>query len=518
MYRVLIADDEPFILEGLRYVINWEEYGLDIVDEAHNGQDALELLKTLKVNILITDIKMPKLSGLELINQAKIINPNIKIIILSGYDDYYFLHEAIKLGIENYLLKPIKSEELSSTLLNIIDKIDRETAHQTAQYRDSDILKNNILCRIVSNTISENEILEKSSLLDLDFNSSNCIVCIISLLNINDKPVISLSANSICSELVAVQNQGVAFYDPDGNITIIFMKDGISLPEIYNTVHMCIKRINLILKIDVFASIGKIYHDFHFLSKSYGIAKSLLDYELVMPSNCIVEYDKIEKSTNEMKDNIIIDYQHINNLLLARDKKAVRNYVLNILEVTKRSDGISPSILQNLSIEILFNINNYVRSQIRNADCYFRKISFDYSSVFKINSYDELVIYLDNIIMKAIDVLCMGVERISPIIKLIRIYIQNNYQEDISLTQLSKRFNVNAAYLGQQFKKEIGELLSDYVNYIRIEKAKELLSNTCLKISEISDRVGYTEPNYFYRAFKKYTYNTPSDFRKSQMT
>ena len=124
MYSVLLVDDEPSVLTGLRYVIDWDEYGVEIAGTASNGTQALELLRELPVDILITDIQMPQMGGLELLQQVRAQNMDLRCIILTGYDDFKYVKKAAQLGIENYLLKPVSPEELSETLLNTITKIE----------------------------------------------------------------------------------------------------------------------------------------------------------------------------------------------------------------------------------------------------------------------------------------------------------------------------------------------------------------------------------------------------------
>jgi two-component system, response regulator YesN len=141
MYKVFIVDDEPLILEGLHHIINWEAQELEIIGTAINGNDALEKMKTLKVDIILTDIRMPETDGLELIRKTKETNPCIKYIIMSGYDDFEYLKECIKLGIENYLLKPINQEELLSTLVNTVDKIENDLFKKSYLNNDTSSLE-----------------------------------------------------------------------------------------------------------------------------------------------------------------------------------------------------------------------------------------------------------------------------------------------------------------------------------------------------------------------------------------
>ena len=514
MFKVLIADDEPFILDGLRHIIQWEEHGLEIAGEATNGIEALEILKTTKVHILITDIKMPKMNGLELLKRVRELYPEIKSVILSGYDDFVFLKEAIKLEIENYLLKPVLKDELSSTLLNITDKIESELYKQISLREGAGIIRNNLLCRLVSNNISENELAEKSSFLNINLDYKRYAAGIVKILYENtDKGLISFAANNICSELTGIENQGISFCDLNGDVIILFMKDNLERTNIYHIVSECVRNIRKSLNIDVFATIGNLQSDLKNIHISCKIAKELLEYHLILPSNSIVDYEQVEKLTFEREKSISINYELLKLHLAAKDKQVILEFISSIFGQVQRSKGVTPSDLQNIAIEVLFNMNNIVKSLKGNTTAFFESLKVEFSSIYKAKSYGELRSYFESVADKYIDFLCLEEEKSSPVVKQVCNYICQNYSKDISLKLLSNNYNVNTAYLGQQFKKETGELFSDYLNRIRIEKAKELLSTTLLKTNEIAEKVGYIEPNYFYRAFKKFTGLSPSEYR-----
>ncbi len=517
MYKVLIADDELFILEGLRQIINWEEHGLVIGGEATNGIEALEIIKTTKIHILVTDIKMPKMDGLELIKIIKDSYPEIKIVIISGYDDFALLKKAMKYGIENYLLKPVNTDELSSTLSNIVDKIDSEFNRQSSLREGADILRVNLLQRLVSNTISENEFIERFVFLNLSFNYNEYIVCVLRFLSSSgEKRIPDYIANNICNELcnnMAGTEKGLSFCDLNGDIVIIFFGDELKRVEINGVIRQCIQRIN-VQGMDVFAAIGDLQKDFRAIHQSYDKAKDLIEYHLILPPNSIMDYERMEKATSERERSANIDNESLKQLIISKNKQAVMEFIIGIFDQIQQMKNVRPSYIQNIAVEIVFHINNTVKSLIRNNNEYYISMKAEYSSVFKAKTLTELVSYFKSIVDKAIDILNLE-EKSYPLIKQVYYYIHKNYSDDISLKLLSGKFNVNAAYLGQLFKKETGELLSNYLNRIRIEKAKELLSNTSMKANEIAEKVGYVEPNYFYRAFKKITNLSPSEFRKS---
>lgn len=165
MYNVLLVDDERFILEGLRRLIAWEELGLEVTGHASSGLEAAEKLATEPYDILITDIKMPDQDGLALLRWVRSRHLPLKCLILSGYDEFDYVKEAIKYGIENYLLKPVSETELISTLLATAEKLDQDRMLQAE--KGADIIRNNILFRWLSGDIERDELLQRAPLLHL---------------------------------------------------------------------------------------------------------------------------------------------------------------------------------------------------------------------------------------------------------------------------------------------------------------------------------------------------------------
>ena len=179
MYRVIIVDDEPVIRRGLRETIEWDALGLEVAGEAADGAEALKLIREIRPEILITDIRMPEMDGIELIREVKKLELNIKITILSGYSDYDYLKAAIRLGVDNYLLKPIDNDELISNLKNAVSEIEKEAAISLQIRQGTVLLRSNTLRRLVTGNISPEELKEKAEFLHIPLDAERylCAVC-----------------------------------------------------------------------------------------------------------------------------------------------------------------------------------------------------------------------------------------------------------------------------------------------------------------------------------------------------
>lgn len=179
MYNVLLVDDEPFITEGLSDAIDWSGFGLEVVGSAENGKQALELLRQVPTDILITDISMPVMDGLELIRQARELLPGLKVIILSGYNEFNYLKEGMRLGIENYLLKPVHFEELRATLRDTVDKLNAARPERAFGEDEIGILRDNIMKRWLTGKIGAAELAERLEMLGIRLEKPYSAVAIV---------------------------------------------------------------------------------------------------------------------------------------------------------------------------------------------------------------------------------------------------------------------------------------------------------------------------------------------------
>ena len=398
MYRVFIADDEPLICKGLRETIEWDSLGLEISGEAHNGDDALAMIEVTHPHILVTDIRMPGMDGISLIKAIRAQDLNIRIIILSGFSDYVFLKEAIRLGVDGYLLKPIDTDELISNLSNLVHVIDEETLKSSRMYQGMELLRMNTLNRLVSNEIGRSELDEKAAFLDISMDAEYylCTVCV-----------------------PAGDNDGTDFWADPGIIAAL--QEGCGL-------------------------------------KAQG--KSL--------------------SFNDTKSRLVI-------LFYGRDESGLTAYAQALLKrMTDRGQA-------GMGRSIICHTGDMVHAR--------EDIHLSYASALRKLLPDAQP-----------DADPLG-NRWKSVVNRTADYVNEHYHEALSLKQIACICGINTSYLGQVFKKVTDESFTNYVNRTRVEKAKELLAGTNLKVYEVSRRVGFTDYHYFLKIFKKVTGIVPTDTR-----
>ncbi|MDU3801452.1 response regulator transcription factor [Paraclostridium bifermentans] len=490
MYKLYLLDDEPFILEGLKYIIDWEEHGFDVVGTSSNGEDGFNFIKNEDVDLIITDIMMPKMTGLELISNLKKINHNAKFIVLSAFQEFQYAKEAISMGAENYLTKPIDEDELIQTIEEVKKKIEKIKLEKV----DTKIFKNDLILKLICNK-NNDEVLDRLKLEGVNLNYKSLCVVIAEFaegVNINNL-ILNHIDNLDYEYCVNLQNQ----------ILIIMDKESVNKDALRNLKD----DLSSIINEQIYISRGKYVDSIDNLNCSYQSAKDIHEYKLVYPNiSWIREYK--EKSYN-LENIDYIDFDHLKKLLLNKDNKESLNYIESIFSKLKNDENLTVKQIKTKSIEVFLNVYNYFNDSkiIKGLDLYLEKV---------INSVnlEQIQIELNNMIKHRQSKLEETDDSISPIIlKLLR-NIEKNYSKDLNLKEISETYNINSIYLGQLFQKETGILFSDYLNNFRVNKAKDLLVETSLKAAEIGELVGYANKNYFYRKFKDIVGITPSEWRK----
>ncbi len=524
MYKALLVDDEPRILQGLLELIPWENFGIEIAGQAANGRVALDLLEQTKAQILITDIKMPEMDGLALIREAKSRFAFLKCVILSGFDDFALVKEAARIGIENYLLKPVEPDELSHTLLEMTAKIDQEVHRQIQLRGDSVILRNNILNLWLTGQIGEADFRQRAELLQLAIDEKAYVVCLIHPLfaeaeSPSNRNLLLYAAENLCTELLAVCCRAIVVCDSMDQIAVIVQDDLAALePDVIHPyLQQCVDSIRQYLKSDVFVTVGSRIADCGRVSESYAQAQQLMEYRLIMPPATIVDIrDREERTDSDMGRSI--PYNRLAQLIIDREKEQATAFIADTFETICRTMTVSPLQVQNIAIELLYHMLTVMsRLKLESASLF---DSQDHLAVQLIRrkSVDELSGWLQMLAVKTIDCIEAQESRESPLIKRVTDYIDEHYANNISLKTIAVSFNVNPAYLGQLFIKEKGDTFSNYLNAARIKRAAELLTTTEWDLSAIAEATGYVNQSYFSYLFKKTKGVYPTKFRLEHRT
>lgn len=502
MYDVMLVDDEKLITQGLMNIIDWESIGLKIREIAYNGEEALNKFKKKAVDIIVTDISMPKLNGLELINEIKKINSNTKFTILSGYDEFAYAKEAIKYGVESYILKPINEKELEEVMSNIVKGLDLKK-------KEKNILldKNRKLIQYLEGMLDDNFIYNMEDSISIDLYNKLYTVANIKILrkeNEEEKTYIEdlIERNTIdkFDILYRYDDQAILINSWDKNMS---RKDIINY---YENIKKClIEEYNK----GIFMAVGNTVFDIKDIRRSYKVASEFKKYILTEGVNKCVYKENI-RDINEKKKSFKEEIDNINKLIIEKNKKALEEYISEILE----NKNLTPKNIYDFSIKVIILIDNI-------SDEF--KIEKKYGGDSLSNTIIELCnestrksvnAFIVRQIEELIEEMCKSTVKYSPVVQQIVNIVNEKYYEELSLKTLAHQYNVNSSYLGQIFSKEIGSSFSEYLNKTKNIKAKELILNTNMRINDIAKSVGYIDTSYFYRKFKKYYGVCPSTLRE----
>ncbi len=520
MLKVLLVDDEPYVLEGLKMMVDWKAYGFNICGMATNGEDALEIIKMSNPDLIITDIRMPKMDGLELIRLAcEKLHSTAKIVILSGYGDFSYAKQAMMYKIKNYLLKPLDDNELKEIISKLSTEILDERSKAENINKQLTFITNQCIQRILHGE-NKNTLLERTRiLLNLtEAQEYRCIMLYIDKLNnsILETNKTDIEARKKVIELLqfelGLKHQYNLFEDDKGRFCLIicekmlcysqleaFLSDlQIKLKQLtgscvslsYSSPTNGVSRLYETYRQALHAMGFKFYIGENSIINFIDVEDKNLNYHIYIPNKNDGLIDCIRKNDlNGIKKGVKVIFEQISEGLTAPENiiNYFNSFLLEVISVIKEFDAASKNNLQKI-----IEFDNFLGYTYIN----------DLSQAFL-----EKCIYAANYI----DNLKKNDSQF--IIYEIKNYINNNYYKDIKLKKVASLFYMNSIYLGQLFKKITGMQFNDYLNTIRIEEAKKLLNQTNMKVIEVSKAVGYKDPKYFLQKFKSITNHSPSSFK-----
>ncbi|MFC7786793.1 response regulator [Rossellomorea sp. GCM10028870] len=490
MIRVMLVDDEPLILEGLKYILDWEDLGFTIVATAKDGLEALKLSREVEFDVLITDIKMPELTGLELIEKINKEKESIKSIILSGFQEFDLVKKGLELGIENYLLKPINEEELLSTILHLKEKIDRISLEEESIL----ILRDHSIWRWLMGKMTDNDFKERISFYPR--------------VNIQTPLRLGLVKTELeeaihLQKTIEEETSTLAVTTPSGDILLIWSEESFEAEKAEVSLiveHECNGKEHVVVmsrRVDVIDDAQKVFRE---LEMACELKMLLPDQDHRIAEEMHLKTSTSDKQTiNYLKPDIL---EHLAN----QEYDAVRKYLSGTFTQLEQDKEVF--IIKSMMLEYFFQMKNKFLISLE----YTQYVQLIHQILYLHGKEDALAI-MDQCI-RYIEQEDSGEERKSPIIQTVLTYIHQNYSEDMSLKTLGHRFHINPIYLGQLFQKEVKDSFTKYLNHLRIDRAKKLLMTSHEKAGHIGKKVGYTDATYFYKQFKKYERATPSEWRK----
>lgn len=509
MIKVLIADDERFTRQGILDMVDWDKLNVNEVKEAYDGINALEILKDFEPNILLTDVRMPRLNGIDLAFKARELYPNCMILFMSGYSDKEYLKSAIKLKAINYVEKPIEIEELEENLNNaILEFVKNTTIHNSIEHTIANEISS------IDNSEAVNSII--SSYFSKDFNDKLVDGQYVSVLIkiykiIPNKHLFIDKIREIIHDcglegFVSMQNE------KDIVLQIFFSKNIKSIhnsnvfQSFFATLDEYIKNYS-----HFYIFVGSIVANMQDMHKSYASASSLDTLSFFKDYNSVIYFEEVPHKTCATIDPNA--YSAFKRNLNNEDKQAVLSDINNITSEFMLNCGTDINEIKNVYNKLLLHIFNFCHSRNINLNNSVNE-NTSFNTILQFNNIFEIKHYMLEIIKDVF--LCLKEKNIynEPALNIIK-YINEHYNSyDLSLEDISKNTFLTPAYICVIFKDFTGKTVNKYITEYRIMQAKELLKDSNIKMNDIALKVGYRDGNYFAKIFKKETGYSPSEYRR----
>jgi len=545
MLKIFLAEDEVVVRETIKRMIPWEELGFELVGEAADGEMALPLLIRQQPDLLITDIKMPFMDGLTLARLAKKEIPGLKVVILSGYDDFNYAKQAIGIGVEDYLLKPITKNALIERLSEIRSRYEHEKTqkeyYEKFQREMQAYEKNSsrdFFEALVGGSMDMMEVYKRAEKLGLDIVAEAYNVLIFTMNCDEDfsgqrDEYSSWEAESLelLENFFAGHSSAMLFRSNIFSYGVLLKGQRETIEE--NT-RACVDEIRKILsrqdgRREWFLAVGQSVDRLSQIQKSYHTASRAFSQRYLYDEN-ILYYDEMETMEHpggqaEIEDNAYLQKVDVNALNPAILQKFLSNGLQEEAEnfVKDYFYAIGQEPMESLVFRnyVILNVRFSVISFIKGLGCDTNEMeSADTEEVLTESgkSMESAIAYAENVISRAITLRDQNSgNKNRSILKTAVDFIDSHYmEEDISLNTVANVANVSANHFSALFSQNMGQTFIEYLTSLRMNKAKELLRCTGMRSSEIAGEIGYKDAHYFSYLFKKTQGMTPSDYRKAR--
>jgi two-component system, response regulator YesN len=531
MESILIVDDETIEREGIRDNLNWSQLGFDRVETAADGRQALQMVEQSPPSILLTDIRMPFMDGLELCKAVRVISPETKVIILTGHDEFPYAQEAVRLGASDLILKPVTAGELSK----ILESVRRELVAERTVRRDLDrlrsqmieslpLLRERFLMRLLQDRVNQPDWHEQAATLGIDLSGDCWAVLairvdhwetVIQTRGYEQSELLLLAVEAISQEF-AKPFTTCSFLRGGGNeLLVILSSEGngfdVDVPAYAQAI--C-KTVAANLDTTVTVGVGRPTGQFAGLPNSYRDAIAALGYRLLLGGDRVVSIADLE-SHNLNPAIIRTEYSRrlataVRTGAVSSVGEAVEDFIAS-LSANGVPVAVCRMIVMHAVTEILAVAYELGRTEMTTSDNW--KLFKDLQGY---ETLSEIKAWLQNICLELARLVELHHEsHVRLLIERAKAHVEEHYTNpDLSVQDLCRELHLSASYFSLVFKRETGRTFLGMLTDLRMNKAKELLLTSSLKGYEIAEQVGYSDPNYFSVSFRKHFGLSPVQYRE----
>ncbi|WP_334075266.1 response regulator transcription factor [Paenibacillus sp. A14] len=511
MIKVLIVDDEPKLREGLRTFIDWNAYGYTVVDTAANGNEALEKYKLHSPDLVIADIRMPGMDGLQLIGLLRQLNPMLHILILSGYADFDYAKKAISQRADGYLLKPVDEDELIEYIEKIKLQIQQERLAEQWNHVTREWSRDAFIQGLLAGAEKEEtELQQRADELDLRWKSYQVLLITLHMDEEADPEIASHVRQNMVSRFEMTGRGCVFSFHTHIGILLKAPILGVETDSIYQGICEAVSGAGVDFTAAVGPKVGGLTEVVH----SFQAARELSKHHFFLGNDRLLTCDMLEKLQKEVPPTDFGSAEFYEQLYYAVEV-GNREIVKSLVRRKGQSlvaEGQSEGDIKRGFAELLTAILGKGLKQSPELQSRSKEFSDRLSEIYKVRTLEALYVKTEVFLEQMMSQLSEGSKHRE--VKIMLDLIHRNFSDNLKLETLSGIFNYNSAYLGKLFKNETGEYFNTYLDKVRIEKAKSLLEEG-LKVYQVAEKVGYTNVDYFHSKFRKYVGTSPSAYRKT---
>jgi two-component system response regulator YesN len=527
----MIVDDDELIIERLKTIIPFKKLRLELCCEARDGEEALELFEQFKPQIVISDINIPLLNGLDFANRVLEESDETGIIIITGFGSLDYAQKALKSGISDFLLKPINNEEIEGSLRRIIsqlkkraDSLGEKQNIQTLLNESLPLLQKRYLSSLLNNVFKDDEDVARSHIERLGIKLDGDYFCVAVLIpnyyehEEKDREVIQLTIEETISEIMSEADiKYILFYDALSRLIVIASgAENIDL-MLEKQLSTAKDKLRFYFRYNFIAGIGWCKKALTDLSESLKSADNALNYNNSFGENNMVNIKNVLYNATPKAQAINNEGEKVVESLKNCDEAgldaALHHYFVSLMNISQGAEAFAKQSYIELAVDIIRCMReNGLGIDIILEDDPYTKIMLS-PNLQRTHKYiAELCFVLIEQMKEKYN------NRNSRLIEQAKRYISENLEDnELNLINVSDTIGLSKAYFCSLFKRETGYSFTEYINYQRIEKAKILLSTTNLRVYEVAQAVGYLSPKYFFQVFKRITNKRPKDYYNDTM-
>ncbi len=524
MYKLLVADDEYWTREKIRNMLNWEEYQITFMNPAQDGEEVLRIVEKDRPDILITDINMPFVNGVDLVRKVKREYPDIVVFVISGYDDFEYVKQTLMDGAINYLLKPVARIDLVGALSKALEVISKKEENEKQIVKTSSLIQDRELSFLVE---KENSVIPTINFLSEGTDMAGSSMMLVKIHELQqlmgryeyDLNYLSYSVKKLVKQVTGAENLLIFNYIYRSNEFLI-----VTEAEVSEQRRMAVKILNALKEqtdSPVTVAVSEPSYSFESLHSAYVQSISVLMARPFRKENAILFYQQESRVTGSSVKNHItqeLEWQ-LRGMLKSSNKKSVMDFLRDVVGLA----GCGKKDWKYIE----------VKQTVKKVSTVFSDIVSQGGSAVSMNELDELDQMMDKALEKLDEEQILGLleemllivfaektgdaaGNMRDIVKEAALYIDRNYYEELSLVSLASKYCVESSYFSRVFKQETGKNLTLYIADKRIEKAKEIMCQPEISMNEIAFMVGYDDYTYFSKVFKKMTGVSPREYRNGQ--